>query len=75
MKFRMALAAFAAALSMINSTSEAADDAAVAAKAQTCFACHGPGGVSQMAETPSLAGQPESFIQWQLVYFRSGTRK
>ena len=45
------------------------------AKAQTCIACHGPAGVSQIAETPSLAGQPESFLQWQLVYFRSGTRK
>ena len=28
-----------------------------------------------MPETPSLAGQPEGFLQWQLVYFRSGTRK
>jgi cytochrome c553 len=28
-----------------------------------------------MATTPSLAAQPESFLQWQLVYFRSGTRK
>jgi cytochrome c553 len=24
---------------------------------------------------PSLAGQPDEFTQWQLVYFRSGTRK
>lgn len=24
---------------------------------------------------PSLAGQPDQFIQWQLVYFRSGRRK
>jgi cytochrome c553 len=28
-----------------------------------------------MPDTPSLAGQPEGFLQWQLVYFRSGTRK
>ncbi len=53
----------------------AADLAAGAAKAQPCMACHGPGGVSQTPETPSLAGQPEGFLQWQLVYFRTGTRK
>jgi cytochrome c553 len=53
----------------------AADVAAGAAKAQACLACHGPAGISQIAETPSLAGQPEAFLQWQLVYFRSGTRK
>ena len=27
------------------------------------------------ALTPSLAGQPDEFVQWQLVYFRSGARK
>ena len=53
----------------------AADPAAGAAKAQACFACHGPGGISKTAETPSLAGQPDGFLQWQLVFFRSGTRK
>ena len=25
--------------------------------------------------TPSLAGEPDEFVQWQLVYFRSGARK
>jgi cytochrome c553 len=58
-------------------------DAAVAAvdleagkaKAETCAPCHGAGGISQMAQTPSLAGQPDGFLQWQLVYFRSNTRK
>lgn len=44
-------------------------------KAQVCFACHGPNGNSQTAQTPSLAGQPDGFIQWQLVFFRSGQRK
>ena len=53
----------------------AADLAAGAAKAQTCTACHGPAGISQTAETPSLAGQPDGFLQWQLVYFRNGVRK
>lgn len=53
----------------------AADAAAGRAKAQACTACHGVQGVSSMANTPSLAGQPDSYIQWQLVYFRSDTRK
>ncbi len=53
-----------------------ADPAAAAAQAQTvCAACHGASGVSTTALTPSLAGQPEGFLQWQLVYFRSATRK
>ena len=45
------------------------------AKAQLCAACHGPDGVSHIALTPSLAGQPDEYVQWQLVYFRSGARK
>jgi len=53
----------------------AVDLAAGAAKAQVCVACHGPNGNSQMAETPSLSGQPDGFIQWQLVFFRNGQRK
>ena len=28
-----------------------------------------------MENIPSLAGQPDQFIQWQLVYFRAGARK
>src|SRR5580658_6290190 len=28
-----------------------------------------------MPDTPSLAGQIDTYIQWQLVYFRSGSRK
>lgn len=53
----------------------AVDLNAGAAKAATCVACHGPAGISSTAETPSLAGQPDNFLQWQLVYFRNGVRK
>ena len=28
-----------------------------------------------MENIPSLAAQPDQFIQWQLVFFRAGTRK
>jgi cytochrome c553 len=53
----------------------AADVAAGKALAEGCAGCHGADGVSQMPLTPSLAAQPDEFVQWQLVYFRSGTRK
>ena len=53
----------------------AADLAAGKEKAELCSACHGDNGISQTANIPSLAAQPDAFIQWQLVYFRSGTRK
>ena len=53
----------------------AADIAAGKEKAEMCVACHGENGISQTENIPSLAGQPDQFIQWQLVFFRSGTRK
>jgi cytochrome c553 len=39
------------------------------------MACHGEGGVSTTQDVPSLAGQPTYFTQWQLVFFRSGSRR
>src|SRR5882762_4283145 len=53
----------------------AADIAAGKEKAELCVGCHGENGISQMENMPSLAGQPDQFIQWQLVYFRAGARK
>ena len=52
----------------------AGDAEAGAAKAQTCAGCHGAQGVSAMQAVPSLAGQQDKFLQWQLVFFRSGRR-
>ena len=69
----LVLAAGAAAL--LTSPAPAADGTAAAAKAEPCVACHGEGGVSQTEGVPSLAAQPDQYTQWQLVYFRSGTRK
>jgi cytochrome c553 len=40
-----------------------------------CDACHGAGGVSQTAGTPSIAGQPKLFLETQLVLFREEIRK
>jgi cytochrome c553 len=53
----------------------AADIAAGKEKAELCVGCHGENGISQMENMPSLAAQPDQFIQWQLVYFRAGARK
>src|ERR1700755_2863823 len=56
-------------------SARAADIAAGKEKAELCVGCHGEGGISQMENIPSLAAQPDPFIQWQLVFFRAGTRK
>jgi cytochrome c553 len=42
---------------------------------EQCFDCHGDKGVSTTPETPSLGGQPELFVLYQLVGFRDGQRK
>src|SRR5438132_12386325 len=64
-----------AALALGIVPAHAADIAAGKEKAQLCVGCHGENGLSQMENMPSLAGQPDQFIQWQLVYFRAGARK
>jgi len=53
----------------------AADAAAGKLTAEGCAGCHGADGVSQTPLTPSLAGEPDYFVQWQLVFFRNDTRK
>ena len=74
MRLRLLLAALLL-FSMSPGFSEAADLAAGKEKAELCSACHGENGLSQTENIPSLAAQPDAFIQWQLVFFRSGTRK
>ena len=56
-------------------SSIAADIAAGKEKAELCIGCHGENGISQMENMPSLAAQPDQFTQWQLIFFRAGTRK
>jgi cytochrome c553 len=53
----------------------AADIAAGKEKAELCIGCHGEAGISQTENIPSLAAQQDQFIQWQLVFFRAGSRK
>ncbi|WP_027543829.1 c-type cytochrome [Bradyrhizobium sp. WSM2254] len=56
-------------------SASAADNAAIKEKAAVCAGCHGDNGISQTENIPSLAGQPDQFLQWQLVFFRAGSRK
>jgi len=67
------VAAFVAGFA--GAPAQAADIAAGKTKAELCVGCHGENGISQMENIPSLAAQPDLFIQWQLVFFRAGTRK
>ena len=71
---RVALVLLAAAI-VCGSPARAADIAAGKEKAELCVGCHGEGGISQMENVPSLAAQLDQFVQWQLVFFRAGTRK
>jgi cytochrome c553 len=71
-KMRVAPVAILLTAALFGSWAHAAD---VKEKAETCKVCHGDNAVSQMENIPSLAGQLDQYIQWQLVYFRSGARK
>ncbi|TYO62168.1 c-type cytochrome [Bradyrhizobium hipponense] len=62
-------------LTLGSLAASAADVAAGKARAEICAGCHGDNGISQMENVPSLAGQPDQFLQWQLVFFRAGSRK
>ena len=63
-------------LLLVDLPAHAADVAAGKAKAiEVCAACHGENGISTTENVPSLAGQQDQFVQWQLVFFRAGTRK
>ncbi len=53
----------------------AADPVAGKARAAVCQGCHGADGVSALAKTPSLAGQPAAYLEAQLQKFKSGLRK
>src|SRR3984893_8628251 len=76
MAMRIGLAGTLLVVGLIcGSPARAADLAAGKEKAELCTGCHGESGISQTENIPSLAGQPDQFIQWQLVFFRSGSRK
>jgi cytochrome c553 len=73
---RVALVGILSIAMICGSVAHAADPAdAVKEKVATCGGCHGENGISLTENVPSLAGQPDQFIQWQMVYFRAGARK
>src|SRR5260370_27732821 len=61
----------AAMLVLLAGPANAADES-VKEKAAQCTPCHGETGISQTENTPSLAGQPDLYLQRQLGFFRSG---
>ena len=72
---RIGLIGMLSAALVCASSARAADIAAGKAKAELCAGCHGDSGISRMENIPSLAAQPDQFVQWQLVFFRAGARK
>jgi cytochrome c553 len=60
---------------LLQPATAAPDVATIKDKLELCAGCHGKEGISEMPNTPSLAGQPDQFLQWQLIFFRSGARK
>jgi len=69
-----ALVVIVGALALSGAPAVAQNDD-IKAKFEPCAACHNANGVSTTENIPSLAGQTDRYVQWQLVYFRSGTRK
>jgi cytochrome c553 len=64
------------ALLGLASTAAFADDTAAApAKAEACFACHGPGGHSVNPIYPVLAGQYPNYLEHALHEYKDGKRK
>lgn len=72
---RMKYVWIVSALCLMAAHARSADIAAGDARAETCRGCHGAQGISVIPNIPSLAGQKDSFLQWQLVFFRSGRRE
>lgn len=69
------LASLALGALLVSATGNAANPQAGKAKYDaTCFACHGPDGISIAPIYPNLAGQKEIYLVAQLKAFRDGTR-
>ncbi len=80
MRSILAVATLAAVLALATFPIRADDAGDARAKAlkeklEVCAACHDEDGVSKMDGVPSLAGEPDFFTEYQLLYFRGETRK
>jgi cytochrome c553 len=74
MKIFFIVMAAAVLLPIVEADAAGGDIAAGKEKARICAGCHGANGISMSPGIPSLAGQRDQFLQWQLVFFRSGRR-
>ena len=61
-------------LFLVAPTIWAADIEAGKQRAATCFACHGPEGISSNPKYPNLAGQNSEYLMKQINAFRTGDR-
>lgn len=61
-------------MAMTAAVAQNGEKAAVPARAAACAACHGKDGNSTIANIPSLAGQPQVFLEQQLIVIREGLR-
>jgi cytochrome c553 len=80
MRLIPAAAALGAVLALLTVPTRADDVSAARAtafkeKLTVCAACHGENGVSKIDGVPNLAGEPDFFTEYQLLYFRGETRK
>jgi cytochrome c553 len=75
MRLFVATIALVVAMPFLDQAHAAGDAALERQKTELCAGCHGATGISSVESVPSLAGNPESFLQWQLVFFRDGRRK
>lgn len=69
----LASAATSAAAALAMHTAGA--QAPLPPKAETCVACHGPGGNASQPQYPILAGQTARYLYLQLRDFKAGRRK
>jgi len=74
MRHRLSLCVLAISGSLATNAA-AVDTSALQDKLDLCASCHGKDGVSELPNIPSLAGQPDQYLQWQLVFLRAGARK
>ncbi len=58
----------------VSAAAQAGDAAKGVVKAESCFACHGEKGVSELENVPSLAAQPAYFLLQQILLFREKQR-
>jgi cytochrome c553 len=74
MKTFLSVAAAIVLLPVAHASAASGDIEAGRERAKICAGCHGANGISASPGIPSLAGQRDQFLQWQLVFFRSGRR-